>query len=214
VEQVAASEACTYRGLAVFPAHSWRVKSNAGVRLPINSAAQHRVQVTVYIAQHITTCRSEAARAGSGLSTSQHHGERRSPADTVGDLGGAPASIANETSAKARSFENAGHRRSQTTWQPRRSAAHHTPDAVRQDNAGRACTSFALNADAWKAKRPRREQPVRPARLHRPRDRRRTGGEHGDHKVVRPTRIRAPGSRYARRALGPRRISAGGLFHD
>ncbi|WP_211265852.1 hypothetical protein, partial [Actinacidiphila oryziradicis] len=58
--------------------------------------------------------------------------------------------------------------------------------------AGRACTSFALNADAWKAKRPRREQPVRPARLHRPRDRRRTGGEHGDHKVVRPTRIRAP----------------------
>ena len=61
-----------------FPAHSWRVKSNAGVRLPINSAAQHRVQVTVHIAQHITTCRSEAARAGSGLSTSQHHGERRS----------------------------------------------------------------------------------------------------------------------------------------
>jgi hypothetical protein len=68
-------------------------------------------------------------------------------------------------------------------------------------HAGRACTSFALNADAWKAKRPRREQPVRPARLHRPRDRRRTGGEHGDHKVVRPDRIRAPGSRYARRAL-------------
>ncbi|MFF3934597.1 DnaB-like helicase C-terminal domain-containing protein [Streptomyces phaeofaciens] len=39
-------------------------------------------------------------------------------------------------------------------------------------------------------------------------------GEHGDHKVVRPTRIRAPRSRYARRALGSRRISAGGLFHD
>ncbi|MFF1917764.1 GntR family transcriptional regulator [Streptomyces sp. NPDC058239] len=62
--------------------------------------------------------------------------------------------------------------------------------------------------------RPRREQPVRPALLHRPRGRRRTGGEHGDRKVVRPARIRAPGSRYARRALGPRRISAGGLFHD
>ncbi|GAA2310841.1 hypothetical protein GCM10010431_33680 [Streptomyces kunmingensis] len=27
-------------------------------------------------------------------------------------------------------------------------------------------------------------------------------------------RIRAPGSRYARRALGPRHISAGGLFYD
>ena len=40
------------------------------------------------------------------------------------------------------------------------------------------------------------------------------GGEHGDHEVVRPTRIRAPGARYARRALGSRRISAGGLFHD
>lgn len=61
-----------------FPAHSWRVKSNAGVRLPINSAAQHGVQVKVHIAQHITTCRSEAVRAGSGLSTSQHHGQRQS----------------------------------------------------------------------------------------------------------------------------------------
>lgn len=58
-----------------FPAHSWRVKSNAGFDSPTNSAAQHRVQVTVHIAQHITTCRSEAARLGSGLSTSHHHGD-------------------------------------------------------------------------------------------------------------------------------------------
>lgn len=62
----------------------------------------------MHIAQHITTCRSEAARAGSGLSISQHHEERRSPADTVGDFGGTPASNADETSAKAGSLENAG----------------------------------------------------------------------------------------------------------
>ncbi|WAZ26596.1 hypothetical protein STRCI_008190 [Streptomyces cinnabarinus] len=37
--------------------------------------------------------------------------------------------------------------------------------------------------------------------------------EHGNHKVVRPTRKRAPGSRQARRAPGPRCMSVGGLFH-
>jgi hypothetical protein len=42
-----------------------------------------------------------------------------------------------QASAKAGSFESAGHRRSQTTWQPRRSEAHHTPDAVRQDSRSR-----------------------------------------------------------------------------
>jgi len=37
---------------------------------------------------------------------------------------------------------------------------------------------------------PRWEQPVRPARLHRPRGRRRWGGGHGGRTVVRPTGIR------------------------
>ena len=78
--------------------------------------------------------------------------------------------------------------------------------------AGRACTSFAWKPEAWKPG-PRREQSGRSAWLHRPRDRRRPGA-HGDHKVVRPTRIRAPGSRYARRALRPGCMSAGGLVHD
>lgn len=71
-----------------------------------------------------------------------------------------------------------------------------------------------LLAVVWKAKRPRREQPVPPGRLHQPRDRRRTRGEHGDRKIISPTRIRTPGARYVRRTLGPRRTSAGGLFHD
>ncbi|MFD9328208.1 DnaB-like helicase C-terminal domain-containing protein [Streptomyces sp. NPDC060065] len=39
-------------------------------------------------------------------------------------------------------------------------------------------------------------------------------GEDEDHKVVRPTRIRPPGSRHARRAPGPLRTSTGGLLHD
>lgn len=67
-----------------------------------------------------------------------------------------------------------------------------TATATELCRSGRACTSCALKTLAPGKPRPRREQPGRSARLHRPRDRRRTGGEHGDHKVVRPTRIRAP----------------------
>ncbi|MFE2888911.1 DUF5958 family protein [Streptomyces sp. NPDC059272] len=65
MEQVAASEAGTHRGPAVSGPRLAR-EEQRGVRLPINSAAQHGVQVKVHSAQHITTCRSEAARAGSG----------------------------------------------------------------------------------------------------------------------------------------------------
>ncbi|GHB92795.1 hypothetical protein GCM10010306_104810 [Streptomyces umbrinus] len=65
-----------------------------------------------------------------------------------------------------------------------------------------------------KAKLPRREHPVRPTRLHRQRDRHRTGGEHGDHKVVRPTSIRAPAWRYARRASWTKTYPLEDCFDD
>lgn len=45
-------------------------------------------------------------------------------------------------------------------------------------------------ADTWKDKRPRREQSARPARLHRPRDRHRTGG---DTETARSSARLAPG---------------------
>jgi hypothetical protein len=47
---------------------------------------------------------------------------------------GGSASIATETSAKARSFKNREPPHSQTTWHPSRSTAHHLTDALRQDN--------------------------------------------------------------------------------
>lgn len=68
------------------------------------------------------------------------------------------------------------------------------------------------NADAGKAEQPRREQPARSARLQRPRDRRRTDGEHGGHQVA-PRQEPGPGVAVRPpRTLGPRRIPTGGLY--
>lgn len=83
----------------------------------------------MHIAQHITTCRSEAARAGSGLSTSQHRRERRSSEEPLAGFGGPPASIANEISAKPgrlRTLAAVGLKR---PGRPRKSVARDTPDA-------------------------------------------------------------------------------------
>lgn len=114
---------------------SWRGMSNAGFGSP-------------------STCRSQAPRAGSGLFTSQHHGERRSPARmTLATLVALKSSIGNETSAKAGSFENAGHSQSPTTWHPRWSATHHTRC---HRTASRPCISCVPRArgkaGAWKAR--------------------------------------------------------------
>ncbi|MFD3777943.1 GYD domain-containing protein [Streptomyces sp. NPDC058612] len=61
--------------------------------------------------------------------------------------GGAPASIANETSVKARSLENPDVPRSQTTWHPGSSAAHHLTAAVRPDTE---CLSWRGGRHGWR----------------------------------------------------------------
>ena len=184
-----------------FPAHSWRVMSNARVRLPIDSAAQHGVHVKVHIAQHITTCRSEAARASSGLShrSTMENGDLRRMLLAI--LAALQSSIANETSHPSRTrlprkpgrvrtlatvgLERTGNRAGQ---QP---TTRHTQ---RHRTAGRACTLCALKR--WRLEGHGRAGNSRPVgTVASTEDRRRTGGEHGDHKVVRPTRIRAQGSR-------------------
>lgn len=90
------------------------------------------------------------------------------------------------------------------------SVGEETGSGVALRNAGGVPLPHSSTSTPGKATWPCREQPVRPALLHRPRDRRRTGGN----KITRPDGIRAPGSRHPRRALGPRGTSAGGLIHD
>jgi hypothetical protein len=64
-----------------------------------------------------------------------------------------PASIANETSVKARRLENPEPPRSQTTWHPNSSTARHGKAAVRQDTRSGDCGRYRAWEQALSAAR-------------------------------------------------------------